>query len=110
MENKVLGFFARQPGATLTDLVAHSGRDKAQLTRLIRGLRDKGLLEARVDEGDRRSTRLQLTAEAVAIHDEVRRHSARLAALALDGVSDTEHAQLVALLDKVRANLERQAG
>jgi DNA-binding MarR family transcriptional regulator len=110
MENKVLGFFARQPGATLTDLVAHSGRDKAQLTRLIRGLRDKGLLEARVDEGDRRSTRLQLTADAVAIHDEVRRHSARLAALALDGVSDTEHAQLVALLDKVRANLERHTG
>jgi DNA-binding MarR family transcriptional regulator len=110
MENKVLDFFARQPGSTLTDLVAHSGRDKAQLTRLIRGLREKGLLEARVDEGDRRSTRLQLTAEAAAIHEEVRRHSTRLAGLALEGLSDAEQSQLAALLDKVRANLERQPG
>jgi DNA-binding MarR family transcriptional regulator len=102
--------FARQPGATQSDLVAHSGRDKAQLARLIRGLRDKGPLEARVDEGDRRSTRLQLTAEAAAIHEGVREQSARLARLALEGVSDAEHAQLVALLEKVRANLERQAG
>jgi hypothetical protein len=36
MEGKVLGFFARHPGATQRDLAQHSGRDKAQLARLIK--------------------------------------------------------------------------
>jgi hypothetical protein len=36
MEVKALGFFARHPGATQSELVAHSGRDKAQVARQIR--------------------------------------------------------------------------
>src|SRR4051812_7083089 len=49
METRVIGYFDHHPGSTLSDLVQHSGRDKAQLTRLIRGLRDKGYLEASED-------------------------------------------------------------
>jgi DNA-binding MarR family transcriptional regulator len=109
MENKVLGFFARHPDATQSDLVTHSGRDKAQLTRLIRGLRDKGLLDARVDETDRRSTRLQLTPEGQAIHKEAREHAARLSSAAVAGLSEEECRQLVSLLAKVRDNLGTEA-
>ena len=47
MEAKVLGFFAHRPGATLSDLVAHSGRDKAQLARLVKGLRERELARGR---------------------------------------------------------------
>jgi DNA-binding MarR family transcriptional regulator len=61
MEYKALGFFSRHPGATQGDLVAHSGRDKAQLARLLKGLRDKELLDAVADD-DRRITRLTLSA------------------------------------------------
>ncbi|MFY9510384.1 MAG: helix-turn-helix domain-containing protein, partial [Rubrivivax sp.] len=64
MEHRVLGYFSRHPGATQSDLAAHSGRDKGQLARLIGGLRERGLLEARADENDRRSLRLQPTAQA----------------------------------------------
>ena len=35
MDSKVLGFFGRHPGATQSEVAAHSGRDKAQLARLI---------------------------------------------------------------------------
>jgi len=35
MDSKVMGFFARHPGPTVTDLAAHSGRDKAQLAKLV---------------------------------------------------------------------------
>lgn len=108
MENKVLGFFTRHPGATQSDLVAHSRRDKAQLTRLIRGLRDKGLLEARVDEADRRSTRLQPTAEGEAVHKGAHKQGVRLSRVAVRGLSDDECRQLVALLHRVRANLEAE--
>jgi DNA-binding MarR family transcriptional regulator len=105
MEGKVLGFFARNPGATLSDLVAHSGRDKAQLTRLIRALRDKELLEAQPDEADRRSTRLRLSPGGEAIHAEWHRHGAGAAEQALAGVPEAERAQLLGLLERVRANL-----
>ena len=42
LEGRVLIFFARRPGATQSDLAAHSGRDKGQLARLINGLRARG--------------------------------------------------------------------
>jgi DNA-binding MarR family transcriptional regulator len=108
MEDKVLGFFARHPGATQSDLVAHSGRDKAQLTRLIHGLRSKGLLEARVDEHDRRSTHLQLTPEGKAIHKNLHKQGARLSNTAVKGLSEEERRLLVSLLDRVRSNLETE--
>jgi DNA-binding MarR family transcriptional regulator len=108
MENRVLGFFARQPGATLSDLVSHSGRDKAQLTRLIRGLRDKGLLDATTDAADRRSTRLQLTARGKEIQQGLQEQGSRLADVALAGLGEAERAQLFALLGRVRSNLDRE--
>jgi DNA-binding MarR family transcriptional regulator len=110
MEGKVLGFFARRPGATLSDLVAHSGRDKAQLTRLIRALRERGLLDAQADEQDRRSTRLHLSGSGEAIHAGWHRQGAEAAEEALKGVPEAERAALLALLERVRANLDAQDG
>lgn len=109
MENKVLAFFARHPGATQSDLVQQSGRDKAQLTRLIRGLRDKGLLEARVDDKDRRSTLLQLTSEGKRIHRNLQAQGARLNALAVEGLTEEECRRLLGMLARVRGNLEDEA-
>lgn len=110
MESKVLRFFARAPGATLSDLVAHSGRDKAQLTRLIRGLRDKGLLDASADEADRRSTRLCLSEAGRALHARLQAIGAALSDVGLNGLSEDERAQLYALLQRVRENLARGEG
>lgn len=106
MEAKVLGFFARHPGASQTDLVAHSGRDKAQVARLIRGLRERGLLDAQADEADRRSTRLRLSDAGRDLYSALHRHDGQLAAAALAGLSEDEQAKLFGLLERVRANLE----
>ncbi|MFC5478602.1 MarR family winged helix-turn-helix transcriptional regulator [Massilia suwonensis] len=106
MEGKVLGFFARNPDATLSDLVAHSGRDKAQLTRLIRALRDRELLEARADAADKRSTRLRLSSGGEALHALRHRQGAAAAEAALAGLPDAEREQLAVLLERVRANLD----
>jgi DNA-binding MarR family transcriptional regulator len=106
MDGKVLGFFARHPGATQSELSAHSGRDKGQLARLIAGLKERGLLEARADEADRRSLRLHLTADGRAVQQALRRRRQRLADAAVDGLSAAERHQLLALLARVRANLE----
>lgn len=105
LEGKVLGFFARHPGATLSELAAHAGRDKGQLARLVGGLKARGLLLATADESDRRAVRLTLSAEAEALHRTLQRRGRQLAAAATAGLGDDERRQLVALLDKLRAQI-----
>lgn len=109
MEGRLLGFFARRPDATLSELVAHSGRDKGQLARLIKTLKDRGLLEASAEQADKRSVRLRLSAEGRSIHQTLRRQSARLAKLAVKGLDDADCARLAGLLARVKTNLERLA-
>jgi DNA-binding MarR family transcriptional regulator len=106
MEVKALGFFARHPGATQSELVAHSGRDKAQVARQIRALRDRGLLDAEADEHDRRSSHLSLSSEGKAVHAALHSNDGRLKEQALLGFNEQEQAALVALLARVRANLQ----
>jgi len=108
MDGKVLGFFARHPGATQSDLAAHSGRDKAQLARLINGLREAGLLAAETDSADRRVTRLTLTAQGLAVQRELKAQGKRLSAQAVAGLSGAECRQLLGLLGRVHTNLESQ--
>jgi len=106
MEAKVLGFFHRYPGGTQSDLVQHSGRDKAQMARLVKGLRDRGLLTAEVDEADRRNVRLTLSSDGQAVQRALRQQSKRLSGKAVAGLSEREQLQLLMLLQRVRANLD----
>ncbi|MGE3346851.1 MAG: MarR family winged helix-turn-helix transcriptional regulator [Ramlibacter sp.] len=105
MDGKVLAFFGRRPGATQSDLAQHSGRDKAQLARLIKGLREKNLLQAQADEDDKRNLRLSLTAEGRAVQRALALQARRLSAQAVAGMSPAEREQLAALLRQVKANL-----
>ncbi len=105
MESKVLGFFSRHPGATQSDLAAHSGRDKAQLARLIKGLRERDLLAAEEDAADRRNLRLRLTPAGLAAQRTLRSCSRQLEEQAVAGLSAAEQQQLLDLLRRVQANL-----
>ena len=105
MDGKVLGFFGRHPGATQKDLVQHSGRDKAQLARLIKGLRDRGLLASEVDEADRRNVRLSLTADGQSVQRALQQQARKLSARAVAGLSAAEQQQLRVLLQRVGSNL-----
>ena len=106
MEYKALGFFSRHPGATQGDLVAHSGRDKAQLARLLKGLRDKQLLDATADEADRRITRLTLTPQGQKVFHSLNELGQQTAANAVTGMTAEQLTQLQGLLQQIRANLE----
>ena len=105
MQSKLLGFFARHPGASQRDLARHSGRDKAQLARLLAGLRAQGLLAGEVDPSDARSVRLSLTAQGEVVQRALRTQAKRLNTHAVAGLSAAEQMQLLALLAKVRGNL-----
>jgi DNA-binding MarR family transcriptional regulator len=106
MEHKALGFFARRPLATHSDLVQHAGRDKGQIARLIAALRERGLLEAQPDPADRRNLRLQPTAAGRALQQAARRQARRVEAAAVAGLSEAECRELLALLQRLQANLE----
>ena len=105
MESKVLGYVGRHPGATQSDLARDSGRDKAQLARLIKGLRERGLLTGEADEADRRNVRLALTSEGESVLRLLQQQTRRLATKAVAGIDAAERAQLVALLRRVSTNL-----
>lgn len=105
MEAKVLGFFSRHAGATQSDLAQHSGRDKAQIARLIKGLRERGLLSGVADEADRRNVHLQLTDAGQAVQRALRQQARKLEARAVAGLDDAQRRQLVELLQHVKANL-----
>ena len=106
MDSKVMGFFARHPGATLSDLAAHSGRDKAQLARLVKGLRERELLTAEADATDRRNVHLRLSDAGLAVQRALHGEAHALNTRAVDGLSAQEQAQLIDLLGRLKANLD----
>lgn len=106
MEYKVLGFFHRNPAATQGDLVNHSGRDKAQLARLIKNLRDKALLDAEPDAADRRITRLTLSAQGQQVFNSLHQLGVQASGMAVSGLSADQLQQLQTLLQQIRDNLE----
>jgi DNA-binding MarR family transcriptional regulator len=106
MDSKVLAYFHRHPGATLSELADHSGRDKAQLARLVKGLRDRGLLVAEVDPVDRRNVRLSLTPDGEAVQRTLNQQAKLLSAKAVAGLTAKEREQLQILLRRVQLNLK----
>jgi DNA-binding MarR family transcriptional regulator len=110
MDGKVLAYIGHHPGATQSELAAHSGRDKAQLARLIKGLRSQGLLDAQPNEADRRNLRLFLSAEGQTIRQTLQQQSKNLGAKAVAGLSAEEHQQLLGLLRRVKGNLNPRSG
>lgn len=105
MDARVLGYFGRHPGATLKDLGAHSGRDKAQLARLIKGLREAGWLRAEADPEDRRNQRLWLTDAGAALHQRMSVAMREVSRRAVSGLLPQERRVLADLLVRVRDNL-----
>ena len=106
METKVLGYLSHHPKSTQSDLAKHSGRDKAQLARLVKALRERGLLEGEADEADRRNVRLTVTQSGLALLQALHQQSGQLATQAVGGLTPAEVAQLVALLKRVRLNFD----
>jgi DNA-binding MarR family transcriptional regulator len=109
MEGRVLSFVGRRPGATQSEVVAYCARDKGQVARLIGGLRERGLIEARPDADDRRIQRLYLTDAGRESQAVVQQRRARVARLAVEDLDDEERQNLLELLGRIRTRLEAVA-
>lgn len=105
MEARCLAFFARREGATQRDLVHHSGRDKAQIARVVKLLHERGLLQSRPDPDDGRSQRVSATAEGLALQRRMQQHLARFEKAMTAGLDERERTTLLALLDRLQGNV-----
>ena len=65
--HRALHFIAARPGLTIADLLDILGVTKQSLNRVLRELIDKGLVEQRAGEADRRQRLLFLTGEGAAL-------------------------------------------
>lgn len=59
--HRAIHFIKRCPGLTVNDLITVLGVSKQSLNRVLREVIDRGLVESRIDPGDRRKRQLHLT-------------------------------------------------
>ena len=103
---KVLGYLQRNQGISQARLADLTDTGPMTLTRLLARMEADGLVERRPDPEDRRAHCLYLKAAALPVLEEIWRVSDRTRAETLEGLSGAERAQLMALVQKVHANLD----
>ena len=89
-------------GATVRDVRARLGLDSGYLSRMIRSLQRDGLIEQRPNPADRRTKQLSLTGAGRSELRELNRISDRLAASALEALTDEQRKRLLAAQAEVR--------
>lgn len=102
MEARCLGYFMRHDGATQSDLVQHSGRDKAQIARIVKVLHERGLLQSCQDPDDGRSQRVSVTVDGQALQRKMQLHRVRFEKAMTAGLAEGERTTLLALLDRLQ--------
>lgn len=105
-ETQALRFLERQPGARLHHLVAETGRDKAQITRTMRALEDKGLVTREHDPDDQRCHRLRLSDEGHALGLTLEEIRTEIEARLFAGLGSGEQRRLARLLRRCLASLQ----
>lgn len=109
MEARTLRFLAHHEGSTQRDMTQHTGRDKAQIARIVKTLLERGLVESTPDPDDGRSHRLRLTNAGRAMQRRMHQHRARFEQALVLGFDEAEQSALVAQLDRMVANVRDEA-
>jgi len=92
-------------GVSQKRLAELSDVDPMTLVRILDRIEADGWVQRRFDPTDRRAHTLWLTAEAAPVLEQIWRLIAETRAEMLQGLSSEERTQLVALLERVQANL-----
>lgn len=102
---RMLAAIQRDPGTNQGALANWLEVEPITAGRMIDRLEKLGLVERRHDPADRRRWRMHLTAEAETLMNRMSTCAQTVLADAVAGFSESEHAQLLALLERVRTNL-----
>jgi DNA-binding MarR family transcriptional regulator len=104
-EGTVMRFLFPHPGALPSEVASATGLQRSNLSTVLRGLEEKGMIERVADPADGRSVRIHPTSRAIHNYALVRREWALAVATAAEGAPAVEAA--LPLLAKIRAGLVR---
>lgn len=105
-ETQALRFLERNPGACLYHLVEETGRDKAQVTRTMRALEDKGMVVRERHPDDQRCHRLHLSDHGLATRAVIGEIRTDIEARLFAGLGIREQRRLGSLLQCCLASLQ----
>ena len=100
----IIRHFDGVPQTRLADIL---GKDKAAVTRLMNSLVKSGLVGREQDQKDRRIVRAQITPEGEEAFVTVWPQLLRLSNQALDGIGESQLAEMQSTLAAINANLGR---
>ncbi|MEH6700622.1 MarR family winged helix-turn-helix transcriptional regulator [Parasphingorhabdus sp.] len=103
---RVLTWLKRNEGINQSALAEMLELDAMTLCRMVDRLQDAELVERRRDSADRRAWQLFLTTKGVALSDQLQPIGEHLLQEALADMPGTDRAQLLALLELFRSNLQ----
>lgn len=103
---KVLAYLQRNEGISQARLAFLTDTDPMTLGRLLERMSADGLVERRIDPADRRARCIYLCEAALPVLDEIWRLSDLVRGEAMSGISATERALLLQLMQRVHANLD----
>ncbi|TWI52564.1 DNA-binding MarR family transcriptional regulator [Pseudomonas duriflava] len=106
---RALAFVAKRPEARPRDLIERSGRDQAQITRVVRDLEEHGLIERSPDPLDRRAILLRLTAQGKEVYDLLNSRRKVVIAQMLRHLDSAQRALLVDMLARMKQGLANDA-
>jgi DNA-binding MarR family transcriptional regulator len=106
-EWRVVVVLGRFPGSTASEVVERTAMDKVSISRAVKNLVDKGYLQRRTDQNDRRRLRLYLTrGRGKQVLESIVPLAAAYETELLESLEESERATLVGLLDKLQEGAE----
>ena len=102
-----LGYLVQNPGAIQRDLAAVTRTSAASVTSLLQGLERRGLVERRTDEQNARTKRVYATPAGAELIEGFGQTMSGLDETILAPLDPAEHDELLRLLRKITAELER---
>lgn len=103
---RCLAVLAEVDDLALGELAVHTVIDKPALTHVIDQMEADGLVERRIDDGDRRVIKVNLTEDGHALFGRMLPKAREVYARALDDVRTSDYKLMLTVLKRMAANLK----
>ena len=101
-EWRVIAVLGGSPGVTASDVMTRTAMEKVPVSRAVKALVEKSLLQRKTDNQDRRCRRLQLTPQGQAVFNDIIPRAQAYETALLEALSKKEIESLNALLDTLK--------
>ena len=101
----IMYYLWQQNNLTVGELASRSGKDFANVTRIVVKLQKAGYVMKCKSEKDSRSTVVRLLPKAEEIKDKIHQCWKQSSELALQGISQSEQTQLLTTIAKIETNI-----